>query len=142
MSPLFFWSSKCSIIYYIYRIQGEGSKHTMSDLEELKQQRDEILTELAGLDEMRRGSVVEQFVESTRKDGSTVRRGPYFLYSYKEKGKTVSQRLKDAEEADLYRHQIQSFRRFQELTSQLRKLGEKISGLAVGQRGGKKTSRC
>lgn len=113
----------------------------MSKLNELKQQRDEVLKELAGLDEMRRGSVVEQFVESTRQDGTTVRRGPYFLYSYKEQGKTVSQRLKDAGEADLYRRQIQSFRRFQELTSQLRKLGEQISDLAVGQQEVKKTSK-
>ena len=112
----------------------------MSKLNELKQQRDEALKELEGLDEMRRGSVVEQFVESTRKDGTTVRRGPYVLYSYKEQGKTVSRRLRNVGEADLYRRQIQSFRRFQELTSQLRKLGEQISDLAVGQEV-KKTSR-
>ena len=113
----------------------------MSRLGELNRQRDEILKELAGLDEMRRGSVVEQFVDDTRKDDTAVKRGPYFLYSYKEKGKTVSQRLKDANEANLYRRQIQSFRRFQELTSQLRELGERISDLVAGEREGKKTSK-
>ena len=113
----------------------------MSKLGELKQQRDEILRELAGLDEMRRGSVVEQFVESVGKDGTPVKRGPYFLYTYKEKSKTVSKRLKNAQQADLYRRQIQAFRRYQELTARLRELGERISDLAVEQQEVKKTSK-
>ena len=113
----------------------------MSELGELKRQRDEVLQELAGLEEVRRGSVVEQFVESVGADGTPVKRGPYFLYTYKEKNKTVSKRLKSAQQADLYRRQIQAFRRYQELTARLRELGERISDLAAGQQEVKKTSK-
>lgn len=112
----------------------------MATLEEFRRERKQLLEELTQLEEIRRGSVVEQFVESTRKDGSTSRRGPYVLYSYKEKGKTVSRRLSDRNEAAHYRHQIQGFRRFQELISRLLEIGEQISELLLAQEEVKKTS--
>lgn len=113
----------------------------MDTLEELKHRRERVLEELGGLDEIRRGSVVEQFVEATRKDGTSIRRGPYFLHTYKEKGKTISRRLRDAEEANLYRRQIRSFRRFQELSGELREIGERLSDLVGGRQAVKKTFR-
>jgi hypothetical protein len=112
----------------------------MPTFEELVRQREPLVKELAELIEIRRGSVVEQFVEVAREDGSKGRRGPYLLYSYKEKGKTVSQRLTDPQEAATYRRQIAGFRRFQELTAQLVELGECISDCVAAEEGGKKTS--
>lgn len=112
----------------------------MAAIEQLRLERKRILGELAQLEEIRRGSVVEQFVETTRKDGSKSRRGPYFLYSYKEKGKTVSRRLPDRKQVSLYRTQIQAFRRFQELTARLLKIGEQISELLLGEEGVRKNS--
>jgi hypothetical protein len=108
-------------------------------MEELRLERKQILEELAQLEEIRRGSVVEQFVERTRKDGTRSRRGPYFLYSYKEKGKTISRRVPDRNQVARYRHQIQGFRRFQELTSRLLEIGEQISQLLLREQGVKKT---
>jgi len=113
----------------------------MATIEHLRAERQQILEELSQLEEIRRGSVVEQFVESTRKDGTRSRRGPYFLYSYKEKQKTISRRLTDHSQVARYRHQIEGFRRFQELTSRLLKIGEQISELLVAREGVKKTSR-
>ena len=86
---------------------------------------------MSGLEQMRRGSVVEQFVEMVKADGSKVRRGPYALYSYKENKKTVSRRVTDSKLIQVYRRQIQAFRRFQELTVELISLGEKISNTAI-----------
>jgi hypothetical protein len=110
---------------------------------ELMAKRQRLLEELAQLKQIRRGSVVEQFVERVCEDGTTVRKGPYVLYSFKEKGKTVSRRLSKKGEAKVYRKQIAAFRRFQEVTAELLKLGEELSDLAL--RGGeerlKKTSR-
>ncbi len=103
----------------------------MKDIDSLRQRRGEIIREIASLDQMRRGSVVEQYVEVVRKDGSKARRGPYPLYSFKEKKKTVSRRLKDRAQAELFRGQIQAFRRFQELTAELVEIGERLSDLAV-----------
>lgn len=113
----------------------------MSRMQELRKRRKEILAELAGLGEFRRGSIVEQYVVATRKDGTKVQRGPYVLYSYKEKGKTVSRRLTDPEQIPLYREQIERFRRFQQLSAELLAIGEQMSELALTEQGVKKTSR-
>lgn len=113
----------------------------MDELEQLRERRRTVLAELEGLEEIRRGSVVEQYVEGTRRDGSRVRRGPYLLYSYKEKGKTVSRRVREGQEAARLREQIQRFRRFQQLTGELLALGERISELLLREAEGvKKTS--
>jgi len=99
----------------------------MSQMEQWRKRRRDVLAEIAALEQIRRGSVVEQFVETTRKDGTKSRRGPYVLYSYKEKGKTVSRRITDREQISVYREQIEAFRRFQELTAELLAIGERIS---------------
>ena len=99
----------------------------MTQIEQWKTRRGRILDEMAGLEQMRRGSIVEQYVEASRKDGTKSRRGPYVLYSYKEKGKTVSRRITDRKQVSRYREQIGAFRRFQELSAELLVLGERIS---------------
>lgn len=95
-------------------------------LQELLKQRQRILDELSSLERMRRGSIVEQFLEVKDKRGKTVRRGPYPLYSYKEHGRTVSRRLRSSQEVETYRKEISAFRRFEELTAELRRLGEAL----------------
>ena len=94
------------------------------NLQELLKQRQSILDELSSLERMRRGSIVEQFLEVKNRRGKIVRRGPYPLYSYKEKGRTVSRRLRSPQEVEHYRKEIAAFRRFEELTAELRRIGE------------------
>lgn len=113
----------------------------MTRVEQLQDRRQRIVRELSQLDQMRRGSVVDQYVEATRKDGTRVRRGPYVLYSYKEEGKTVSRRITDPEQIPLYQQQIDRFRRFQQLSAELITLGEQLSELALSEPGVKKTSK-
>lgn len=91
----------------------------------IDQRRRDILAELAGLDRIRRGSVTEQYVEAEGRQGRTYRRGPYPLYSFKTKGRTVSRRIR-AEQAASYRQQIAAGRRFQELVHELMELGEAL----------------
>ena len=111
----------------------------MNYREKLKVRQEEVIAELSSLVEMRRGSITEQYMESVRKDGSKVRRGPYYLYTFKEKGKTVSRRIK-ASEAKTYQEQIDNFRRFKELTSELRSIGEQLGDLKImGEEEVKKT---
>jgi len=92
----------------------------------------EILQELAGLAEMRRGSVVEQFQDRILPSGEKIRRGPYPLYSYKEKGRTFSRRLKTPEETSRYRKHIENFRRFGELVRELILIGEQLCEIGRG----------
>lgn len=91
----------------------------------IEQRRREILAELAGLDRIRRGSVTEQYVEAAGRRGRRLRRGPYPLYSFKTRGRTVSRRIR-ADQAAAYREQIAAGRRFQELTHELMELGEAL----------------
>ena len=103
----------------------------MNPMDALRKRRNEVMEELAQLVELRRGSVVEQLYEAVRKDGTKVRRGPYPLYSFKEKGKTVSRRIKDPKLKALYEEQIRAFRRFQELMAELVQVGEEMADWAL-----------
>ena len=108
----------------------------------LTQRKDETLSHLAALGPMRKGSLTEQYVEVTLKDGSRSRRGPYTLYTCKDDGKTLSRRLKSEAEVALYREQIAAFRRFQELTGELARIGRTLADLEVEDpEGSKKNSR-
>jgi len=70
-------------------------KKPLSDYPHLQHQRQQLLQQLSGLQELRRGSLTEQFLMVKRKDGSRVQRGPYPLLTRKHGAKTVSLRLTD-----------------------------------------------
>jgi hypothetical protein len=113
----------------------------MSLLSELRARKREILSQITGLGDMRRGSVVEQWYEGTCKDGSVLRRGPYPLYTYKDKGKTVSRRLLGDAEVERYREQIGEFRRFQELSAELVEVSHHMCEVGVGQEEGSREKK-
>jgi len=100
-------------------------------LARVRKRRRELLEELAAIEQMRRGSLCPQVFEATRKDGSKVYRGPYVVYTYKERGKTVSRRVTNPDHLPRYQEQIDSFRRFEALTGELVRIGEKISDLIL-----------
>lgn len=106
----------------------------MKATEKLMARREAILEEIAGIERMRRGSVTEQYVETVRADGSKGRRGPYFLYSFKKKRKTVSRRVTRRDLVPEYRAQIEAFRRFDELVRELTAIGEKLGDLSILQK--------
>ena len=94
--------------------------------------RRQLLSQIGDLDQIRRGSITEQFVESVLKDGTKVRRGPYPLYSFKDKGgRTISRRLTDPAQIAHYRSQIVAFREFQQCTAELLALGEALCDRAL-----------
>ena len=91
---------------------------------------------------MRKGTLNEQYVQAILKDGSVRQRGPYMVYTFKEHARTVSRRLSDSAQVALYREQIATFRRFQELTRQLAQISQRLADLeAAGDSGSKKNSR-
>jgi hypothetical protein len=115
----------------------------MASLDKLEQKREQLLTQIASLGPMRKGSLTDQYVEATRKDGSPTRRGPYTVYTYKHDGRTVSHRITDPARVAVYREQIAAFRRFHELTAELAQVSQSLADLeASGQKvEGKKNSR-
>src|SRR5207244_4713090 len=108
---------------------------TLPDYPNLRQQRQQLLQQLSGLQELRRGSLTEQFLMVKRKDGSRVKRGPYPLLTRKHGQKTVSRRLTDPALVPLYRQQMQAPRRFDTVVDGLERVGEQLSALAVADVG-------
>ncbi len=114
----------------------------MDTTRRLIQRKNDILSRLATLGPMRKGTLTEQYVQVILKDGSARRRGPYTVYTFKENAKTVSRRLSDPDQIALYRKQIATFRDFQDLTRQLAQVSHRLADLdAAGEPGGKKNSR-
>lgn len=93
----------------------------------LVERKEALLAEVAALGSWRRGTVTEQYLEVTTKDGRKTRCGPYPLYTCKTTGQqAVSRRLTDPRIVEQYREQIQRFRRFQEIQTELVTLGERL----------------
>ena len=115
-------------------------KKPLPDYPNLEQQRQTLLQRLSGLRELRRGSLIEQFLTVQHADGSRVKRGPYPLLTRKQTNKTVSVRLNDPALVPLYRQQIQAMRRFEGVVDQLVRLGEQLGDLAIAEVAQKKTA--
>jgi hypothetical protein len=75
------------------------------------------------LQEVRRGSLTEQFLMVKRKDGSRVKRGPYPLLTRNHGQKTISRRLTNPALLPLYRRQIQAMRQFESVVDALVQVG-------------------
>src|ERR1039458_10211197 len=114
-------------------------KKPLSDYPNLQHQRQQFLQQLSGLQELRRGSLTEQFLMVQRKDGSRVQRGPYPLLTRKHGPKTISRRLTDPTLVPLYRQQIQALRQFETVVDELVQVGEQLSDFAVAEVVQKKT---
>jgi hypothetical protein len=115
-------------------------KTTSASYLNLEQHRQALLQQLGGLDQLRRGSLIDQFLSVQHADGSVVKRGPYPLLTRKEGQKTVSLRLTDPALVPLYRRQIQAMREFETVVDQLVRVGEQLSDLAVAEVVQKKTA--
>jgi len=99
----------------------------MSVLSKLKEARQEILAQIAWIEEMRRGSVIRQFLKIRLKGKrKPTLSGPYALFTFKQKGKTVSRRLHDLEEIRRLEQQVENCHTFQQLCRRLVEIGEAI----------------
>jgi len=107
----------------------------MDNHQQLTQKRAQIMEQINALGPMRKGSITEQHLPRRRADGSIHRRGPYQTYTFKRGGKTCGKHLRDGEEADLYRRQIEIFRRYQELADQLVEVSQRLADLEAAGKG-------
>ena len=99
----------------------------MRVLSKLRQARQEILAQIALIEEMRRGSVIRQFLKIKLKGKrKTALIGPYALLTFKKNGKTVSRRLHDLKEIRRLEEQVENYHIFQELCRRLVEIGEAI----------------
>ena len=96
-------------------------------LDKIQQARQEILSHIGLIEEMRRGSVTRQFLKIKLKgQKEPALAGPYALFTCKKNGRTVGRRLRDVEEIRRLEHQVQNFHTFQNLCRRLVEISEKI----------------
>src|SRR3989449_2102918 len=115
-------------------------------LETLERQRAEILRQMQQLGDMRRGSVVEQYLRCGKSPCCCKRpghpgHGPYFALTCKVAGKTKTRQLRAGPVLEKVRREVQAFHRFRELSERLIQINEEIcEHRRVEEQGVKKNS--
>lgn len=113
----------------------------MPKLESLSSQWNDVVVQIAALGPMRAGSVCQQKVKYRAKDGTEQANGPYPILTCKQGGKTRTIRLRSGEETEIASAQIANFRRFQQLSRELVRIGREMADLQMAQQcEGKKNS--
>ena len=120
----FFWSQYCCI----YTTTGGDLMDTARTLEE---KRERVLEQMRAIRSMRPGSVTEQYLKVTHKGKrKPVMRGPYWVYTRKEAGKTVGQRL-SREDAEQVTKDIEAHRKFVALCKEFETLTMRLGDVEV-----------
>ena len=125
---------------------------SQSPVEVLERQPAEILRQMQNLGDMRRGSVVEQYLKCGKvpcrcKQPGERGHGPYFTFTRKVEGKTQTRQFRAGPRLTKLQREVETFPRFQALRDRLLAMNEKLCELRpeAGEAGGetevKKTSR-
>ncbi len=101
----------------------------MSTLNRVRERRQRIVQEMLALDSLKRGTLNEQFLRVPQKgQAEPALRGPYYVLSRKEGGKTVSERVAPAQ-VERVRQDIARYARFTALCREFAELTETLGEL-------------
>lgn len=101
----------------------------MDTTQALEEKRESILEQMRAIRSMRRGSVTEQFLKVAHKGKRMpVLRGPYWVYTWKEGGKTVGQRL-SREAAAQIKKDVEAHRKFVALCKEFEAVTQRLGEL-------------
>ena len=104
----------------------------MESRQQIQERRQQIVEEMLRFPSMKRGTLNKQFLRVPRKGHrEPALRGPYYVLSRKENGKTVSQRVA-GEDLERVREDVARHRRFLELCRELADLTEQLGERAGG----------
>ena len=87
----------------------------MSLLLKLEQERLAIVEKIGKIRHMRRGTINEQYLSVRQKGKDPIRRGPYFVLSKNDDGKTKSSRLRK-NELEQVQQDVEAYKEFQKLS--------------------------
>jgi hypothetical protein len=105
----------------------------------VESERQRVVEQMLQLGPMRRGTLNEQHLIAARKGpGKPATRGPYYVLSRKEGGKTVSRRV-HAEDVERVRQEIARYSRFMELCREFAELSERLGEAENGSPSGQET---
>lgn len=107
-------------------------------LPELRRQREEVLQKIQTIDRLRRGTLSEQFF-TKRRQGKTVRQGPYYVLQCYLKGCKCSERI-PAGQAEQVKSEVANYQLFRELAEQFVQITDQITRLESGPTDAKKNS--
>ena len=119
----------------------------MNTIRDLEARRKAILEEMRSMRSMRRGTINEQYLKVHHKGKKEpVIRGPYYLFSRKERKRTVGYRLTTPEELEQARKDVAAHKRFVALCEEFEQLTERFGELErqsdeVGQEKKRRKSR-
>ena len=106
----------------------------MNAIEEAEDRRGAILEEIRDIRRMRRGSVNEQYLKVSHKnEKEPVLRGPYYVFTRSEKGRTVSWRLRTQADIEQAQEDVAAYKRFKLLCQELEELTERLGDLEQGE---------
>ena len=101
----------------------------METRQQFQQQRQHVVEQMMSLDSMKRGTLNEQFLRVPQQgQKKPALRGPYFVLSRKEAGKTVSRRVA-SNEVQRVREDIARYNRFMQLSREFVELSEQLGAL-------------
>ena len=102
----------------------------MKTVKEIENRREAILKEMSSIRSMKRGSISEQFLKVFHKaTDEYVLRGPYYVLSRNESGKTASLRLTSPQRLQQAQADVAAYQHFKELCKEYEILTEKLGEL-------------
>ena len=108
-------------------------------MDNLRQTRQQILSQMAQTERMQRGSLSQQHYEVHR-EGKKVLQGPYYVLQYWSRGKKVSRRV-PKERVESVRSDLKNYQHFESLVEAFVEATEELALEADGEEGSKKKRR-
>ena len=113
----------------------------MDTVRALEEKRQRVLEQMRAIRCMRRGSVSEQYLKVAHKGKpKPVLRGPYWVYTWKEGGKTVGRRV-SRDEAERIHKDIEAHKRFVALCKEFEMLTMRLGEVEAALTAEKKRPR-
>jgi len=102
----------------------------MNPIQELEARRNAILEEIRSIRSLRRGTINEQYLKvRLRGKKEPALRGPYYVFSRREGGKTVSQRLTSSGELEQARRDAGAYKKFWSLCREFEQVTTRLGEL-------------
>ena len=98
----------------------------MDAIEQIEARKEEIIKEIQSIRAMRRGTINKQYIKVTHKGTDPALKGPYYVLTKKEQGKTVSKRI-SSDRVDKITEETETHKRFNNLAKEFVDLSEKMA---------------